>query len=138
MTNEKELNIVLNGTACLIERFPMPKKTESGLLLPESYVNSKEDVNQTLRLDPYQKRGRILRIGISCSEKFRENFKEGDIIHFSGEGVMPVPLRKDVYVEESEFALINEWAIHWKECDKELNVTNVESNKTEVFEVAES
>jgi len=110
---------VLNGSKVMLERLEMPKKTESGIVLPSSYVNDKEDVNKTLQLDPYQKRGRIMHIGIACSELFRENFKVGDIVHFGPNSYMPVPLDKEVMQEDTPYVLIDEWSIDWKDIEVE-------------------
>jgi len=117
---DKNLNILLNGNNVLVERFEMPKQTESGLILPEAYANDKDGVGTVNRLDPWQKRGVITKIGMSCSEEFKKNFKEGDIVHFGFGGVEPIPIRKDVMVEDTPFILINEWSIHWKELEESV------------------
>jgi co-chaperonin GroES (HSP10) len=119
MTEEqpREHKILLNGSKLLVRRFKVPEKTESGIIVPNHYLNQKESVSEVHNLDPYQKRGVIESIGISVSESFKEHYKIGDIVCFGPNACMPVPLRRDVIDEDSPYALIEEWAIDWKETD---------------------
>jgi co-chaperonin GroES (HSP10) len=114
----KELNILLNGSRVLVRRIEMPSKTDSGLVLPRQYMDDKHEVGTVRDLDPYQKRGVIERIGVDCSESFREHFKEGDIVHFGPHGYEPVPLVKDKVDENSPYVLVEQYQIHWKELGK--------------------
>jgi co-chaperonin GroES (HSP10) len=54
MTEEqpREHKILLNGSKLLVRRFKVPEKTESGIIVPNSYLNPKESVSEVHTLDP--------------------------------------------------------------------------------------
>lgn len=109
---------IINGNLILVKRLPVAKKTKSGLVLPESYIDPKTDVSKPVNTtDKFQKRGHIIGIGISCSKEFKEHFKEGDEVHFGPNSFEPVPLDKENITESTEYVLINEYSIHYKEED---------------------
>jgi co-chaperonin GroES (HSP10) len=113
---DKTIEILLNGSRVLVRRFPIETKTDSGLILPDYISTDKEAVGTGKRLDPFQKRGEVIAIGIDCSETFKSNFTIGDIVHFGPHAVEPVPLEKQTGVEDStEYVLIDSYSIHWKE-----------------------
>jgi co-chaperonin GroES (HSP10) len=71
---DKTIEILLNGSRVLVRRFPIETKTDSGLILPDYISTDKEAVGTGKRLDPFQKRGEVIAIGIDCSETFKSNF----------------------------------------------------------------
>lgn len=115
MSKEQDLNILLNGTRILVEREKVAQKTKSGIIVPDSFIKAKESVSEVHTLDPYQKRGRIVGMGVGVSSKFREHFAIGDMIHFGPHACNPVPIRKDVIDDNSPYALLDEFQVDWKE-----------------------
>jgi len=110
-------NVLMNGTYVLIEREPRKAVTDSGILLPDTYNNDKRDVGTVERIDPYQKKGRILAIGIDCSESFKENFKVGDMVHFAPGSFDVAILDKDTLTIDPKYIITDSYSIHWKEVE---------------------
>jgi co-chaperonin GroES (HSP10) len=112
---DKLLNITLNNTSVLVKRFPVPKATQSGLIIPTSFTNEKQDTSEVYHTDEFQKRGEIVHISPFCSEGFRDVFKVGDKVHFCPNCFRPVPLDKEHLSDSTEFILVDQYCIDWKE-----------------------
>jgi co-chaperonin GroES (HSP10) len=116
------LNIkTLRGDKLIVKRTEFPKKTESGIIMPDNYIKSKEDVSQVIDLPKFQNKGEVIAIGDGVE---KDAFALGDIVHFQpnyyqlaifNKGDMAFITSKESYVSNAEVIIDATNGVDWIE-----------------------
>lgn len=76
----KELPISrLRGDKIIVSRYVYEREVEDGLDLPDSYVESSQDVHKVEDLPKFQNKGKVIAIGDAVEDGI---YSLGDVVHF--------------------------------------------------------
>lgn len=136
MNLEKGLPIkTLRGDRLLVRRFRYPEKISKGdidIILPDSYIKHKEDVNVDIELPKFQNRGEVIGIGDGVEKGI---YSLGDIVHFQpnyyflaffDKEDVATRVNTSTYVDNAEVLLDATNGVDWIE---EVEIKETESKK---------